>query len=193
MSSCHSPLLIGLTGGIGSGKSTVGQMLSNLGAFLIDADAIARRLTDAHGKAMPLIVDRFGPAFVDLQGPTAKQALEAIIHPLVIQETKRQTEVGLSQGFATLVFDIPLLVESGARWRQQIDRVLVIDCQVATQIQRVMARNALPQETIEKIIEAQAPRLQRLRAADWVIYNDQLSLAALQQFVAHLPLPTRGN
>jgi dephospho-CoA kinase len=182
-------------------------MLSNLGAFLIDADAIARRLTDAHGKAMPLIVERFGPAFVDLQGaldrdrmrahvfshPTAKQALEAIIHPLVIQETKRQTEVGLSQGFATLVFDIPLLVESGARWRQQIDRVLVIDCQVATQIQRVMARNALPQETIEKIIEAQAPRLQRLRAADWVIYNDQLSLAALQQFVAHLPLPTRGN
>jgi len=86
------------------------------------------------------------------------------------------------------LFDIPLLVESGRRWREQIDRILVIDCPVETQIQRVMARSQLPREAVEKIIAAQATRIQRLRAADWVIENDQVSLANLLQQVSTLPI-----
>ena len=202
------PLLrIGLTGGIGSGKSTAGQMLVALGACLIDADAIARRLTEAQGAAMPAIAKQFGAAFIDPQGAldrermrahifaqaSAKQTLEAIIHPLVAQEMNRQADDATSQGFATLVFDIPLLVESGHRWRSQIDRILVIDCSVETQIQRVMTRNQLPRDTVEKIIAAQASRQQRLHAADWVIGNDRLAMDELRQQVSDLPIKSRSN
>ena len=85
------------------------------------------------------------------------------------------------------MFDVPLLIESG-RWRSQVDRVLVVDCLVETQIQRVMARNNFSRDTVEKIIASQATREQRLAAADWVIYNDALSLQALDQLVAALPI-----
>jgi dephospho-CoA kinase len=200
----HPPLTafrIGLTGGIGSGKSTVAKLLAQRGAAVIDADAIARSVTAPHGLAIPEIARVFGAKFIDPQGaldrdhmrahvfahPSAKQQLEAIIHPLVGQETQAQAQRATSTGHTTLVFDVPLLVESG-RWRKQVDVVLVIDCEVDTQIQRVITRSGLPRDTIEQIIAAQASRAQRLAAADWVIFNDQLSLDDLRAEVLALPL-----
>jgi len=122
--------------------------------------------------------------------PQAKQALEAIIHPLVAQETQRQAQDALAKGHNTLVFDVPLLVESGARWRTQVDRVLVVDCSEETQIQRVIARNGLSRETVQSIIAAQASRAQKLAAADWIIDNEDISLEALRACVESLPIPT---
>lgn len=197
-----SPLRIGLTGGIGSGKSTVGQMLQARGAAVIDADAIARRVTAAHGAAMPAIVQTFGTDFVTPDGaldrdrmrahafshPQAKRMLEAIVHPLVAEESQRQAQLAIDQGHSTLVFDVPLLVEAGHRWRPQVDRVLVVDCSEETQIQRVSTRNGLSRETIQSIIAAQASREQKLAAADWVIHNDHLTREALFVEVANLPM-----
>ena len=200
----HAPLRIGLTGGIGSGKSTVSQMLQTRGAAVIDADAIARSLTAPQGAAMPAIAYTFGAVFVTAEGalnrehmrahifskPQAKQALEAIIHPLVAQETQREAQAAVANGHHTLVFDVPLLVEAGARWRAQVDRILVVDCLEETQIQRVMARNGLSREDIQSIIVAQASRSQRLAAADWVICNDAITLEALRECVGCLPMQT---
>lgn len=197
-----SLLRIGLTGGIGSGKSTVGQMLHERGAAVIDADAIARSVTAAHGAAMSAIAQTFGADFITPDGaldrermrahvfshPEAKQALEAIIHPLVALETQRQAQHAIANGHHTLVFDVPLLVESGARWRAQVDRVLVVDCSEQTQIQRVMNRNGWSRETIQAIISAQASRSQKLAAADWVIDNESISLEALRTRVLSLPI-----
>lgn len=200
----HPPLRIGLTGGIGSGKSTVGQMLQACGAAVMDADAIARSVTAPQGAAMPAIAQTFGSEFITAEGsldrermrahvflqPEAKRTLEAIIHPLVTQESQRQTQDAIAQGHRTLVFDVPLLVESGARWRSQVDRVLVVDCSVETQIQRVMARNGWDREAVQRVISAQASRTQKLAAADWVIYNEGLSLDTLRECVQRLPLET---
>jgi dephospho-CoA kinase len=197
-------LRIGLTGGIGSGKSTVAQMLQARGAAVIDADAIARSVTAAHGAAMPAIAQTFGADFITPDGaldrermrahvfgqPQAKQALEAIIHPLVTQETQHHAQAALANGHRTLVFDVPLLVESGPRWRPQVDLVLVVDCSEETQIQRVLTRNGLSRETVQSIIAAQASRAQKLAAADWVIYNDHLTREALREQVANLPIGT---
>ncbi|HYD74879.1 dephospho-CoA kinase [Ramlibacter sp.] len=183
---------IGLTGGIGSGKSTVLQLLSALGAAAIDADAISRASTAAGGAAIPAIGAHFGPDFITADGaldrermrahvyaqPQARRELEAIVHPLVGAETARQVEVALTAGARCIVFDIPLLVESG-RWRRQVDRVLVVDCLPATQVARVVARSALEPAQVQAIIAAQAPRALRLAAADTVIFNDGLSLAEL--------------
>lgn len=197
-----SPLRIGLTGGIGSGKSTVGLMLHELGAAVIDADAIARRVTASQGSAMTAIAQTFGADFISPDGaldrermrahvfshPEAKQALEAIIHPLVAQETQRQAQHAIANGHHALVFDVPLLVESGTRWRAQVDRVLVVDCSEETQIERVMARNGWSRETVQAIITAQASRAQKLAAADWVIDNEGISLEALRASVLSLPI-----
>jgi dephospho-CoA kinase len=197
-----TPLRIGLTGGIGSGKSTVGQMLQERGATVIDADAIARSVTAAHGAAMSAIAQTFGADFITPDGALdrermrahvfshlgAKQAIEAIIHPLVAQETQRQAQHAIANGHHTLVFDVPLLVESGARWRAQVDRVLVVDCLEETQIQRVMARNGWKREAVQAIISAQASRTQKLAAADWVIDNEGISLDALRTRVLSLPI-----
>jgi dephospho-CoA kinase len=202
MTTRHTPLRIGLTGGIGSGKSTVSQMLQARGAAVMDADAIARSLTAPQGAAMAAIAHTFGAAFVTADGalnrehmrahvfsqPQAKQALEAIIHPLVAQETQRQAQAAIDNGHHTLVFDVPLLVESGARWRAQIDRILVVDCLQETQIQRVRTRNGLSREAVETIIAAQASRTQKLAAADWVIYNDGITLEVLRELVQKLPI-----
>lgn len=192
---------LGLTGGIGSGKSTVANLLAARGAAVVDADAIARAVTAPHGSAMPAIAKTFGNDFVDADGalnrdrmralafsdPDAKKRLEAIVHPLVSQETQRQTEAAIQSGHRCVVFDVPLLVESG-RWRQQVDRVLVVDCTRETQIARVMARNGMTREMVERIIDAQLPSGVRLAAADWVIRNDDLSLDALRVEVNALPL-----
>ena len=198
-----SPTLrIGLTGGIGSGKSTVSQMLHDRGAAVIDADAIARSVTAAQGAAMPAIAQTFGVDFMTSDGaldrermrahvfgnPEAKQTLEAIIHPLVAKETQRQAQEAIANGHHTLVFDVPLLVESGTRWRAQVDRVLVVDCLEETQIQRVMARNGWSREAVQAVITAQASRAQKLAAADWVIDNDGISLEALRTRLLSLPI-----
>jgi dephospho-CoA kinase len=188
-----SALRIGLTGGIGSGKSTVLQMLARCGAAVVDADAISRATTAAGGSAIPAIAERFGPEFVTPDGaldrermraaayadPQARRDLEAIIHPLVGAESARQVQAALDAGARCIVFDIPLLVESG-RWRSQVDKVLVVDCPATTQVSRVVARSGLEAAQVEAIIAAQAPRALRLAAADIVIFNEGLTLEQLQ-------------
>jgi dephospho-CoA kinase len=185
-------LRIGLTGGIGSGKSTVARTLVACGATLVDADAISRAATAAGGAAVEEIAAQFGRRFVASDGAmerdlmrqlvftdaSARRRLESIVHPLVSQETFRQYRQAVSAGSACVVFDVPLLVESG-RWRQQLDQVLVVDCSEATQISRVMARNGWPRDAVEKVIAGQASRAQRLSAADLCVYNDGLPLDAL--------------
>ena len=101
----------------------------------------------------------------------ARERLEAIIHPLVSQEAERQAAHAQQAGAPLIVFDVPLLVESGARWRARVDRVMVIECDAETQIQRVMARNQLAREEVERILVAQASQAQRLACADAVIFN----------------------
>jgi dephospho-CoA kinase len=190
-------LRVGLTGGIGSGKSTVLQMLADLGASAIDADAISRSVTAAGGAAIAQIASQFGQRFITADGaldrplirehvyanPQARQQLEAIIHPLVGAESARQVQAALDKGTRCIVFDIPLLVESG-RWRQQVQQVAVVDCSPQTQVARVVARSGLSAQQVEAIIAAQAPRALRLAAADVVICNEGLTLAQLQAQVA---------
>jgi dephospho-CoA kinase len=196
---------LGLTGGIGSGKSTVAGLLVGLGAGLVDADAISRQLTIAGGLAMSAIAATFGSDFVDASGAlardrmrqlvhtdaSARTRLEAIIHPLVGQESRRQAALLAEQACPCTVFDVPLLVES-AHWRGDLDHVLVVDCTTEKQIDRVMARNQLSRAEVEKIIASQASRRLRLAAADSVIFNVGLSLdelaVELQQISARFGL-----
>jgi dephospho-CoA kinase len=192
-------LRLGLTGGIGSGKSTVAQMLQALGAGLIDADAIARASTAPGGVAMGAIRTVFGAEFLNTAGAldrdkmralafsdaSAKHKLEAIIHPLVGQEIESQFQAAQAAGRACVVFDIPLLAESG-HWRGKLDRILVVDCLVSTQISRTVDRSQLPEATVQQIIQAQASRAQRLALADAVIYNQDLSLDELRQQVEQI-------
>ncbi|HSV48046.1 MAG TPA: dephospho-CoA kinase [Ramlibacter sp.] len=188
---------VGLTGGIGSGKSTVLRMLAERGAAVVDADAISRQVTAAGGAAIEAIRSVFGPDFIAADGsmdrermreaayadPAARKRLEAIIHPLVGQESALQVQAAQAAACRCLVFDVPLLVESG-RWRQRVDKVLVIDCTPQTQVARVVARSALAPEQVQAIIAAQAPRLLRLAAADVVICNEGLQLDQLRAEVA---------
>jgi len=182
-------LRIGLTGGIGSGKSTVAGLLAAHGAAIIDTDAIARRLTLPGGAAIAAIRTEFGDAAIDATGamdrermraiafadPQAKRRLEAILHPLIGVETEREAQASAAP---VKVFDVPLLVESG-RWRAIVDRVLVIDCSEATQLQRVMERAGWSEAMVRAIIAQQATREARLACADAVILNDGISLAQL--------------
>ena len=187
---------LGLTGGIGSGKSTVANMLQTHGATVIDADAISRACTAPGGLAIAAISNTFGAEFITADGsldrarmrtlvfdkPAVRQALEAIVHPLVGDEIRRQTDTATTP---CIVFDIPLLVES-PRWRQQLDRVLVVDCLPATQRKRVRERSGWSDETIDAAMRSQATRRQRLVAADVVVYNDGLNLEQLQRVVAQV-------
>ena len=187
---------IGLTGGIGSGKSTVLGMLVARGAAPIDADAISRATTAAGGAAIPAIREAFGADFITPEGvldrnrmrerayaePESRRQLERIIHPLVGAEIQRQVDAALASGARCIVFDIPLLVESG-RWRAQLDRVLVVDCEPETQVARVAARSQLAPEAVRAIIAAQAPRALRLAAADVVVCNEGLTLEELRNEV----------
>ena len=182
----RKPLRLGLTGGIGSGKSTVASILARAGAAVMDADAISRSLTQAGGRAIPAILAEFGETLIGPDGamdreamralvfsnPSSKRQLEAIVHPLVGQVLQEQSNAAVAAGHACLVYDVPLLVESGDRWRRQVDWVCVVDCEVETQIQRVMARNQLGRADVERIISQQASRQQRLACADAVIFNE---------------------
>lgn len=187
---------IGLTGGIGSGKSTVSRCWIALGATVIDSDSIARELTLPGGAAMPLIVAEFGAAMQGEDGaldrqrmrelafaePGARQRLEAILHPLIGRETEARAAESCSE---FVVFDVPLLVESG-RWRRKLERVLVVDCEASTQVERVMQRSGWTREAVEAVIAQQASRARRRAAADVVIYNEGLPLEVLQQQIKHL-------
>ena len=186
---------IGLTGGIGSGKSAVADLLAKQGAAVIDTDQIAHALTVPGGAAMPQITAQFGDNFLTPEGALnraamrervfsdagAKRQLEAILHPLIWQQT--QIDAGRMPG-SYLVFVVPLLVESG-RWTDRVDRVLVVDCSEALQLERVMRRSQLSAEQVRAIMATQASREARLAVADDVIVNDQ-SLDALEQSVAAL-------
>lgn len=193
------PLHIGLTGGIGSGKSTVAQRLVKLGAALVDTDAIARRLTAPHGAALPEIAQTFGSDLVTDQGgldrdrmrdlvfsdPSARRRLEGILHPLIGETARAEARAATQAGAAAVVFDVPLLAES-AHWRGRVDRVLVVDCELATQVSRVMARNGWAEEAVLRVIAQQASRPVRRSIADAVIFNDNLSRHALQDEVLSL-------
>lgn len=181
---------VGLTGGIGSGKSTVCRILRDLGAWIVDTDAIAHRLTAPGGRALPAIAAQFGAEVIADNGamdrtrmrervfadPAQRRALEAILHPMIGEDTRAEAAAA-PQG-AIVVFDVPLLVESG-RWRDQVDRILVVDCPVETQIARVMQRNGWTADAVQRIIDQQASRAQRLAVADDVIVNDGLELEEL--------------
>ncbi len=193
------PLRLGLTGGIGSGKSTVAALLSQLGASVIDADAISRAATAAHGAAIPLIQATFGPEVLNAQGAldrdkmrqrifadhAAKTQLERIVHPIVGQQTQQQVQTAEQSGSSCIVFDIPLLVES-QRWRDTLHRILVVDCLPSTQMARVRARNGLSDAEIQPILAAQASRITRLQAADFVLFNDGITLDTLAAQVAEM-------
>lgn len=187
---------LGLTGGIGSGKSTVASMLQTHGATVIDADTISRACTASSGLAIPAIATTFGAQFIAADGsldrdrmrllvfdkPSARQALEAIVHPLVGDEIRRQIDAAATP---CIVFDIPLLVES-PRWRAQLDRVLVVDCLPATQKARVRERSSWNETTVDAAMRSQATRQQRLAAADLVVHNDGMNLAQLRCVVAQV-------
>ncbi len=192
-------LQIGLTGGIGSGKSTVARMLVGCGAHLVDTDAIARALTLPGGAAMPALAAHFGPQVVAADGALdrelmrqmvftdadVKRRLEAILHPLIGSEALRQSAL---KPECPVVFDVPLLAESqGLRpWRARVHRVLVIDCSVETQIARVSCRPGWTAEAAQRVIAQQAPRETRRAVADAVITNDGLTLGQLEAEVRAL-------
>jgi dephospho-CoA kinase len=188
---------IGLTGGIGSGKSTVAGLLVAQGAVLVDTDAIARSIARAGGIAMPALEAAFGRSVIAPDGgldraamrqivfadADAKLRLESILHPLIGTETQRQAVAAGED--AVVVFDVPLLVESG-RWRAIVDRVLVVDATEATQLERVIARSGWTPEAVDAVIAQQAPRRARRAAADAVIFNESLTLAELETEVQGL-------
>lgn len=174
---------IGLTGGIGSGKSRVADMLGEWGTTLVDTDQIAHALTAANGAAMPAIEREFGPQALTPEGalnrqwmrerafsdPQARQRLEGVLHPAITEETERQAAAATG---LYLVFVVPLLVESLARWRTRVDRICVVDCDPETQVARVQSRSGLTEPAIRRIMAAQAARASRLEVADDVIVND---------------------
>jgi dephospho-CoA kinase len=184
---------VGLTGGIGSGKTTVADLFATHGIAVVDTDVIAHRITVAGGVAMPLIEQTFGTPFVTSDGSldrakmralvfsddAARARLEAITHPLIRAETERERAAATGP---YVVIVVPLLVESGL-WKARVERVLVVDCSVETQIARVMRRNAFSREQVLAIIARQATREARLAAADDVVFNDDTPLEQLAQQV----------
>jgi dephospho-CoA kinase len=187
---------IGLTGGIGSGKSTVAALLADLGATIVDADAISRRLTAAGGAAIPSLQAAFGPGVVTAQGaldrdamrtlafadPAARARLESVLHPMIGAAALAEAMAASSR---VVVFDVPLLAESST-WRARVDRVLVVDCGEATQLARVLARPGWTSESAQLAIAAQASRAKRRAVADAVIFNDNIDLPALREEVRAL-------
>ena len=191
MPTSTSGLTVGLTGGIGSGKSTVARRFSALGALVVDTDALAHALTAPGGAAMPAIAAAFGADMVADDGsmdrarmrarvferPEERRRLEAILHPMIGEATRAQaSRAGAGQ---PVVFDVPLLAESGT-WRGRVDRVLVVDCAKATQVARVVQRSRWTAEAVERTIAQQATRAQRRAIADAVIVNEGLTLTQLE-------------
>lgn len=187
-------LRVGLTGGIGSGKSTVSALFAELGVPIVDADVIARQLVEPGQPALQQLCSAFGGEILNQDGSlnrphlrqlafsdaVYKQQLDAIMHPLIFKHMQLQVS-GLSAAYVILV--IPLLLESGQNYA--LDRVLVVDCPEQTQLQRVLARDQVSQEQALAIIAAQTDRQQRLAAADDIIHNDD-SAAYLAEQVKNL-------
>lgn len=185
-------LIVGLTGGIGSGKSAAATMFGELGAAVVDTDAIAHELTAPQGTAIAAIRESFGAALIGADGALdrgamrrlvftdarAKARLETILHPLIRAESERRCAAGLAAGAPYAVLVVPLLVESKT-YRNRVARVAVVDCAEETQVARVMARNGLAEAEVRRIMAAQASREERLAAADDVIDNDD-GIAALR-------------
>jgi len=189
------PYCIGLTGGIGCGKSTVADMLAALGAEVIDTDRISHELTAPGGAAMAAIERDFGRDYVDPHGaldrakmralvfsdPAEKRRLERILHPLIREETRRRIARARAP-YVVLV--VPLLLETGA-YREFVKRILVVDCDEAAQVARTSARSALAPDEVKAIMANQLPRAARLAAADDVLRNDG-ELEALRRDVKAL-------
>ena len=190
---------IGLTGGIGSGKSTVAALLVAHGATLVDTDAIAHAITAPGGPALPALRQRFGDDVAGADGaldrakmrslvfadPDAKRALEAILHPMIGAEAQRQATAAETIGAGVVVFDVPLLTES-SHWRARCQRILVVDCSAEVQVQRVIARSGWSADQVRRVIDQQASRERRRAVADAVVFNDTLSREALAAEVATL-------
>ena len=189
--------IVGLTGGIGSGKSTVAGRFADLGVAVVDTDAIAHELTGAGGAAMPAIKAAFGAAVVSAAGALdraamrrlafadagVRQRLEGILHPMIRREALARCERALSQQSPYVMLAVPLLVESGV-YRQHVRRVLVVDCDETVQIRRVMARSGLPANEVRRIMSAQATRAERRAAADDIIDNSGDPAALIPQVEA---------
>jgi dephospho-CoA kinase len=173
---------VGLTGGIGCGKTTVADLFAARGAAIIDTDQIAHSLTAPHGAAMPALVAEFGPEYATPEGaldrarmralvfadPGARARLEAVLHPRIREAT---AAAALLASGPYVIFVVPLLIESGT-WRGRVARVLAIDCPEEVQIARVMARSGLPESQVRAIMAAQVTRAERRAAADDIILND---------------------
>ena len=178
---------VGLTGGIGSGKSLVADQFAELGVAVIDTDLIAHQLTGVGGEAMPAIREIFGDSFLTSEGalnraamrahvfsdPSARKQLESILHPMIATQTRAQAASATGE---YLMFVVPLLTESG-QWKNRVDRVLVVDCPESLQLSRVMQRNQLSADAVRAIMATQATRAARLAIADDVIVNDDAPVA----------------
>ena len=176
--------VVGLTGGIGSGKTTVADLFAALGVDVVDTDVIARQLTGVAGDAMPSIKKAFGEALLAADGslnrnqmrslafadPEAKRRLEAILHPMIREKSREQCQKKTASPYVMLV--VPLLVESGT-YRESMNRILLVDCNESLQIERVMQRSALSASQVKAIMDTQATRAERLAVADDVILNDK--------------------
>jgi dephospho-CoA kinase len=187
----HERFAIGLTGGIGCGKTTVANLFAARGAGIIDTDAIAHQLTAPGGAAMPAILETFGASYLRPDGamnrarmrelvfsaPDQKLRLEAILHPLIGSETRRAAQQTAGD---YLMFVVPLLIESG-RWKGRVARVLAIDCPEALQIERVVQRSGISPEQVRAIMATQVTRAVRLAAADDVLVNEQDQAALAPQ------------
>lgn len=191
MSPCY-----GLTGGIGSGKSTVAELFKSLGARIVDTDEISHSLTSASGLAIPAIRQAFGDTYLDKDGALdrarmrtlvfseteARNTLQAILHPLILAQARSEALAPSAAPYTLVV--VPLLFESG-RYRDWLNGVIVVDCPEAQQIARTLQRSALDEATVRAIMAQQLDRAGRLRLADMTIQNDS-SLEQLKQRVAEL-------
>ena len=195
--------VIGLTGGIGSGKTTVSDLLEELGIDVVDADVVSRQLTAVNGGAVPEIIKHFGAEAASPDGsmnrkfirelvfsdPSAKTALENILHPLIRKECQRQLDASRSP---YTILSVPLLIESPF-WRSSIDRLLVVEAPEALRIERVVQRSHLTPEAVKRIISTQATTAQRLNAADDVIENvgtfEMLKSSVLKLHSFYIELP----
>lgn len=191
----NAPLLIGLTGGIGSGKSAVSAQFAEYGVPIVDTDVIAHQLTQAQGAAVPALIEAFGVQAIGDDGamnralmrqwvferPALRQQLESILHPMILAESQRQIQQ-ISDGYAVVA--VPLLFEH-RHFLSLVDRVLVVDCPESVQVQRVQARSALPVAQITAIMQSQCSRAHRLAHCHDVIDNsgtfDDLSLQVTEK------------
>lgn len=190
-----SGYVVGLTGGIGSGKSTVAELFVGVGAALVDTDAIAHELTAPAGAAMPMLLAAFGPLITDERGaldraamrravfadPASRKKLENILHPLIRQISSERCRNATAP---YVILAVPLLVESGG-YRERCQRIVTVDCPESLQIERVVARNGMTADEVKAIMAAQASRSERLAIADDVVHNDA-DLPHLHEQVAKL-------